>query len=889
MEFNNNQNDVEIANKKARYDNDVMKLGTESKSIEFKLEEINETNKLIFAGLYLPKKSDENEQYENRTSQEIMKQFGHCNFDWIDIYPQSPDGNSGDIILYKLEKLLANNAFYRQKWYETIIKRTLEIKSYNFKPIIYICGEICRKEWKKMNEKNEKKIHDVLELYEFENTIVFYGQHPTAHLNFHGQRERTEIFGRNMQILNYLLQNNGDIVNVEQFITENEKLRKEKELECCNELFHTEEWPSLYEHLKNLPFEHDVLRQRISQSKLTNLKNSGYACRLINNSFWDKVLSHNTELFKTHAFCIRITNSQFEKIYYEVVKMENMKSLFLIESFCTHILREDFYNRFLDFYSKYDAKATHQLFYTSSFCTHISKREFYNRFLDFFNQHGAQATYQLFSTGVFCTHILDQDFYNRFLEFYNQNAAKVTYQLFSTGTFCTHILDPKFYNLFTYLNNIYGIKYTCRLFSTGPFCSHILNEGFYKRLILMNDKYDPKMVNRLFSTDAFCTHIENDGFYEIFQTLILKFGVDISFKLFSREGFCSHVEKQQFQNALLAMEITYVLKYENIINLFLNSSFCIHLAKDVTESITRFSFQNVFKLIIDEFGEEITVKIFKNAKLCQEITKKQYYKNVKHLLTNYSKLFQHLSESQNFAKGLMEYERFLPTVLKDYEIYNQVDIQKIYKNENYIANYNNIKFHNEFNRLLLTHFKEKDRVSLLQCSALTCRVGKYPKLESYIIHWKDKCKPFDIVQIFQCGSFCTRIQTCPDKLEQTFNDLILHFKQYEIVSKISSLQIAMFFVSVNSFNTHEDRQPKILKRFNDIVIQYSWDFAFTLFQCSTFLGRIHVDEYYEYLTKYISDGISYNIIIEKFTNTEFNKNLIIYDAFEQEMILKDTN
>jgi len=189
--------------------------GRSTKTVENKLGILNK-NRVLFAGLYPPKNAHEDFQHDNRTSRMIANRFGHFDFDWIDIYTESPYEKSSNIKLPKLKKYLQQNPNRRSEWYRKISDQIKEIKQKKFKPVVYICGQDCRDEWKKIEEvvKTEKLIHPIVKLYDLDNSFVLYGEHPSAHLMKHGEEKSVLEFYTNMRILDFLLHNHSMLQSI---------------------------------------------------------------------------------------------------------------------------------------------------------------------------------------------------------------------------------------------------------------------------------------------------------------------------------------------------------------------------------------------------------------------------------------------------------------------------------------------------------------------------------------------------------------------------------------------------------------------------------------------------------------------------------------------------
>jgi hypothetical protein len=281
------------------------------------------SNRIIFAGLYPPGHAKSQLQHLNRTSKEVIKNLGIDNFDWIDLFPYSPKNKSGDFDEASLKKLLKNNKIFSDSWIQRIQSRIEEVKIASYRPIVFICGEICKYYWDTYNwnvtkNENSEIVQTLFPNYFFAKTrsnIKFelvFGQHPSAHLVGCGNLEAKTIFNENMQLLFDLYFNKTPIIGE----------MKEHRFKMCNEigmyLFQDSSWSKDMNHMFAMPFENEEYCERVKYLKDVNceslLENKIFACHLRYDNFYELFLQnllYGKKLFMSKGYCLKLQNENF--------------------------------------------------------------------------------------------------------------------------------------------------------------------------------------------------------------------------------------------------------------------------------------------------------------------------------------------------------------------------------------------------------------------------------------------------------------------------------------------------------------------------------------------------------------------------------------------------
>ncbi len=618
--------------------------------IEFKLQDLEMIrNRVIFAGLFPPKNAHEDYQHDNRTSRNIANRFGHFDFDWIDIFPYSPDSKSSDVDGLNLKNYVAQNPHFGKEWYNKIMMYTLKFN--NFKPIIYICGQICKDEWKKVTN-DERKIHPILELYELKNCIIFYGQHPSAHLQAHGKDEIVAIYYRNMYIINFLLKNNGILHGIDNFISESEHKRYQKQVEYCNHKWKTDDFPNSYLHLKHLPFENEFFFDRLSCSREDFLKNPSFTLRLIDDNFWSAISFYDSDFFMCTAFCVRITDIRFQERMKEVNQLVGTtmyKKLFKSEGFCVHILDDKLFSLLKTYLQDKDILP---LFISSTFCAYILESAHLNIFYKYCN---FKDLLTLFSKCGFCSNIKELDFQSLFDFFLNDRIPNVvltrknSIKLFATNAFCKNILNINFFQIFNDIFLKYGEQITIDLFTTNGFSENILDINFYKLFIseLSEKGFDQYSIIKLFSSNGFTTHILNPGFLRIIEEMVAQHDTWLTnlVKLFMCDGFCAKLESKYFRDIFQSIIESFPDEIFHIMRMFSKSSFCRHL-QDNTDAI---QFHQEFLKCTMKLGIVKTTKLFSTQSFCAHLVTKGFFEFLSYCQDKYPQTYLSLFSKEGFC------------------------------------------------------------------------------------------------------------------------------------------------------------------------------------------------------------------------------------------------
>jgi len=175
------------------------------KPLRFALPPVSHTNRIIFAGLFPPKNSRVAKQHLNATSEEISLSLGHHNFDWIDIFPFAPITEK-KFPWHQLDKFLQQTPNFALHWNQLIKARVNELFQHQHCPIIYVCGEICKKYW----EGTVRVINQSFQFYQGKTEsgllyLVIFGPHPSQH--FYAGKASITLFQRHMQLLSFCSKN----------------------------------------------------------------------------------------------------------------------------------------------------------------------------------------------------------------------------------------------------------------------------------------------------------------------------------------------------------------------------------------------------------------------------------------------------------------------------------------------------------------------------------------------------------------------------------------------------------------------------------------------------------------------------------------------------------
>lgn len=252
-------------------------------------ENITNQNRIIFAGLYPPANAEVEKPLNNPTSTNLVHMLDHSHFDWIDIYPKSPQGTNKDASnsLSKFLKMKGNET-YRQVWVENVLKRCNDIQEKGFVPVVYVCGEDCKYqwniyEWGLFGFKINQIVTDIT-TYENDNVffICFQSQHPSYILHNNTVENYCQST-TDIKILNFLRENGVD--NVWDFIKRFKQEEKNRDpnikalLVDLNLKLNTDQSEFLY----RFPFENNEYKDWISQF-LSRLKCSISNCICVNKT-----------------------------------------------------------------------------------------------------------------------------------------------------------------------------------------------------------------------------------------------------------------------------------------------------------------------------------------------------------------------------------------------------------------------------------------------------------------------------------------------------------------------------------------------------------------------------------------------------------------------------
>ena len=163
----------------------------------------------LFLGAYPPKQANEHSPHKNKTCQRVISALGHDRFDFIDIFPISPDGNSSDI---GYDKLMTNIDQSDVLDCDNRLKERVAEYERDAIPVINVCGpRVCDIFIIRMPSITDLKvIVPEVGIYSVKvggrKCIVLMDQdHPSAHLMSRGEKGRRGRFKRDMNVLKLLL------------------------------------------------------------------------------------------------------------------------------------------------------------------------------------------------------------------------------------------------------------------------------------------------------------------------------------------------------------------------------------------------------------------------------------------------------------------------------------------------------------------------------------------------------------------------------------------------------------------------------------------------------------------------------------------------------------
>ncbi len=605
-------------------DNDVFQ-GKKSKPLEFILPKID-GNRIIFAALFPPANASEYSQHANITSTNIKNRLGHDKFDWIDIYNKSPIEKAKHLHQPTLEKLLNDDSSYREIWIKRIFERVKDVESFGFTPIIYVCGGICTRQWKKSKESSlEKRVDITFELYKFENAIIFYGQHPSAYLMHHGKSETSDIFDRNMRIINFLFYENGyssDILSVLALRQQRQILQARK---VCQILFNQDCWPmetdegkDPYRHLKTLNFNNEEICKRIVTVDDDLLRITSFCSNLSNDVFWECFRYYDHRFFVIPSFCKQIVDPDFQKCVKKMIgliKVKNCVKLFGVSTFCSQISKEVFKKQFDLYFSIFDndVKMITKLYSNANFCKSVYQDPFRKKMEDMMGLLKFKDNIiSLFSNTTFCKKIesqiywdfskeiililkdenhcdvtklllnlfsddIDLDFKNILLGFFQPKIEEVEENkypltkkqciyLFKNNCFLKQIRDLKIQPLFLITFNNMLLKYkslALKLFQRQEICAQIINDQYRNDLERYIQIY-PHFIDIMCSSEKFCQRFRDPKFIEIAECDFKEYG-EIGFNMvYSNPIYVEFIGKGNTKHNLDGLIRTFFQNFDKI-------------------------------------------------------------------------------------------------------------------------------------------------------------------------------------------------------------------------------------------------------------------------------------------------------------------------------------
>jgi len=789
------------------------------------LPPITHQNRIIFAGLYPPTKVLQSQlQFDNPTSTQWIGRLGHDNFDWIDLYPFAPTNLCQDVDLSDLEKIVKDDISFAQNWIARVLQRAELLKYAQKIPIVYVCGAICLQEWKRIIDVGkERRLHETLNIVEYDGMIVFYGQHPSAHL--HGGTHALAIFDRNVRILNCLLR--GQLDNLTNQMHEDEKAQMQGLQIFCQHRWKQTHLPLNYEHLEHFPMHDNGLRERLS---------------LVEDA-----------LLKQPSFTNRFVTPEFIQLYDSFPH-----ELFTCNGFCTHILQPDFRNLYLSM--GIDAL---KLFKTDAFCTHIQRQGFRKKFELLSNLNHDHAI-KLFTTNSFCTHVLKDKFYTIFDIYYTRD-PDCAQKLFSTDGFCTSVLSTSFLPVFEKLW-VVDSNIALKLFTTSAFCKRANGERFLNKFYDCITAFGSAMTKRLFGTPSFNVHLQDDLFWEHFMEIYDEFGSQHCTKFFAQNAFSVRISKLKFKLKLDNVK-KFLTEKLHLSKLFGTSQFCIQIEKNVNF----WRWFQYFRVLTN--SEDLTVKMFSNNALCQDISMiRPFNQAVQNVIYHY-RHFADLLEYKYFTDRIQETD-FLQYVQNDYSHMQPADFKHLYSNSEYVKYANASDFSNFL--IQLGCICDRERVLAMLENNNFVKNWKNPQFYYAIQIWEKKVGFEAITRLLQIDTFCSKCIDAKNDFVGEFEELVVYCSRFAhaSITEMSALDIAIFFITNRSFLTSNREQrmfeKDILKIFENMFFLHGWPPTLALFASPKFVARIENQKFFGLVDDF-ADKFGIDNCVKLFAHGDFYK------------------
>jgi hypothetical protein len=634
--------------------------------VEFKLGDLS-NNRIIFAGLYPPGRSLTDYQHSNATSKNVIKHLGTDRFDWIDIFPFAPELKSSDIMMSNLKANLKENETFSQKWVKNIRTRIIELHNIGCRPIVFICGTVCKYHWelelKSQQWKQDKvsKFNDVHFKGEISNIVfdVVYGQHPSAPLTGRGNSKAISRFESDMELLFQLFTYGKPFLSIE------ERQRQLKSDELCLSLFKTSTWPQGMEHMKhtdfnNIRFVTEIMSLHKSQN-LVFLTNKAFALKFQTENFVEEFQiwrtftqnEHLEKLCQIDNFCVNLIQpkfkTNFQKIRWIFVKMssEHNSWNFMCQlgknlQFFSILENDSFLNAFEKLLLKYSIENVLTMFQNDRLCHFISSTSNFNvlqileqnftldevanllkrpaliflledpNFLEAFRntqtKFETSRFVELLSSSEFCRCFLIADFLDKVYDVLHLLGNDAT-RVFSSNSFFRHLHSNEFVDILRKFLELVGTRYTSLLFKNAVFCNKVEDTNFMTFFLNLSQIVTPLKARRLFAIPQFCNLVTNALFDDTIKRLLADFSFEDLYNMFSNVLFCKSIMKEDFQKSIFSM-LTFPKNehFNSLIARLLSSDYCSYVGND--------QLWKLFIQIKQNFTLEVAVNFFSHDRMC---------------------------------------------------------------------------------------------------------------------------------------------------------------------------------------------------------------------------------------------------------------------------------
>lgn len=596
--------------------------------VAFNYGSLKKHNRIIFAGLFPPAKSHKDRQHHNITSNAVINELGHTNFDWIDLYPVCSDMHSKDITIGEITSQIQSR-FLFLGWVMRIKNRTREIHDNKHTPIIYICGNICKHYWRKvyeLQENHEEVISQQLRIYwNFDlQAIVIYGPHPSSHLTSHGNAKHIQVFEKFMQVLNgvYVLHggNGGKRVGAKESIKESLRLfegefalwehkNKLQSVKVAQSVFGRDSFPEFYTHLDTCnyhlsPFIEPTL-QKLDRWNLLHL------CQ--RKTFTKNIFQHCHHVKFIEQLSALLTSIQ-------------LRAVTANGSFNRYLHKSEFQSFVLQLLENFERKLVCYLLAMSHFCMMAAankafRHEFWSITKTCSNFY---YVYQLFKNSAFCFQIVNAGFKREFLAFCSTFEWNIITFLFSSPEFCQGIVTQQFVHVFQVCLQYVKVNAAACIMTS----KHILNQIFPSsftdtKVVEVDFEFLYKVTNFLSKSKTknnyllllhhgFAIPFVERRLWEKVGWLETIFGTECCEKaLFRNVSFISNMAKEELYDHMMSW-IQFLRKYcrdeeeaiRNVGAIFQSSTFVVRVMRDTMD------LQKKFNDLLKHFSLEIVVLLF---------------------------------------------------------------------------------------------------------------------------------------------------------------------------------------------------------------------------------------------------------------------------------------